>query len=214
MHNLEKDAAEMAQRRQKILETGYRLFTEHGIEQVSLDKIARQSGIGIATLYRYFSNKQELVIETGTMVWQEFNLKYHARTGSPEENGRSGREEMEFFLDYFLELYRDHRDLFRFNQFFNIYIKNAGADDKQLSPYTEMIEVQADYFRRAWEKGQRDHTLKSDNNWRQVFSACLHIMFAAATRYAVGLLYKPEDAMEAEAELKMLRDVLLERFSA
>ena len=214
MHNREKDAAEMAAKRQKFLETGYCLFKERGIERVSMNEVAQKSGIGVATLYRYFNTKQELVIAIGTWIWDEYSRNYISKMKSPEENGKSGKEEFAVFLDFFLDLYRNHRDLLRFNQFFNIYIETSGADGKQLAPYTEMIDTQADYFRRQWEKGINDHTLRSDMNWKQAFSACLHIILAAVTRYAVGLVYQSENEADIERELELLKEALLQRFSA
>ena len=38
-----------------------RLFAERGYEQTSMEDIAREAGIGRKSLYRYFSNKAELV---------------------------------------------------------------------------------------------------------------------------------------------------------
>ncbi len=56
------DAAEMAKRRELLIETGFRLFARQTIESVKLQDIATASGVGIATLYRYFETKQNLVI--------------------------------------------------------------------------------------------------------------------------------------------------------
>jgi AcrR family transcriptional regulator len=38
-----------------------RLFAERGYEQTSMEDIAREAGIGRKSLYRYFSNKAELI---------------------------------------------------------------------------------------------------------------------------------------------------------
>ena len=49
-----QDTAAMAERREKLMDAAFRLFSEHSIETVKLQEIANASGIGIATLYRYF----------------------------------------------------------------------------------------------------------------------------------------------------------------
>jgi AcrR family transcriptional regulator len=46
--------------RQRILEAASEVFTERGLG-VSLDEIARHAGVGVGTVYRRFSTKEELV---------------------------------------------------------------------------------------------------------------------------------------------------------
>lgn len=55
-----KDAAE---HRQKILQSALQLFREHGVEQVSMHRIAKQAGVGQGTLYRRYCNKSDLCLD-------------------------------------------------------------------------------------------------------------------------------------------------------
>ncbi|KGE18834.1 TetR/AcrR family transcriptional regulator [Paenibacillus wynnii] len=55
-----RDAAE---NRQRILKVALELFEQHGVEQVSMNQIAKETGIGPATLYRRYSNKGELCLD-------------------------------------------------------------------------------------------------------------------------------------------------------
>lgn len=50
------------EKREKILNTAFRVFVERKIEAVSMGEIAEAAGIGRATLFRYYPNKLELVI--------------------------------------------------------------------------------------------------------------------------------------------------------
>ena len=53
MRNAEKDAAEKAERRARLLEAAFRLMSARSIEAVKLTEIADAAGLGIVTLYRY-----------------------------------------------------------------------------------------------------------------------------------------------------------------
>ena len=119
-----------------------------------------------------------------------------------------------FFLDAFLDLYRNHRDLLRFNQFFNIYLQGAGVDKTRISSYSEMVDRLADAFSKNWEKGRVDGTLRTDIPWQEIFSSSLHLMLSAVTRYAVGLVYQMEEGGDPEQELLLLRDMLLRQYTA
>ncbi len=55
-----RDAAE---NRQRILNTALRLFEHNGVEQVSMNQIATEAGIGAGTLYRRYRNKSELCLD-------------------------------------------------------------------------------------------------------------------------------------------------------
>jgi AcrR family transcriptional regulator len=49
--------------RERILETATKLFYEHGIQSVGVDKIVAEARIAKMTLYNYFSSKDELIVE-------------------------------------------------------------------------------------------------------------------------------------------------------
>ena len=60
MRNLEKDEIEMTARREAMLEKGFQLFAERGIEAVGMQEVANACGLGIATLYRYYKTRGDL----------------------------------------------------------------------------------------------------------------------------------------------------------
>lgn len=51
-------------RRQNILRAAAAQFSDRGFDQVQMDDIARGAGVGKATLYRYFTSKEELYLES------------------------------------------------------------------------------------------------------------------------------------------------------
>ena len=48
--------------RERTLSTAYRLFSQHGVQAVGVDRIIAEAGIAKATLYKHFGSKQELVL--------------------------------------------------------------------------------------------------------------------------------------------------------
>ena len=124
----------------------------------------------------------------------------------------TGAKDYEFFLDSFIDLYENHRDILRFNQFFNVYVANEEVPPEILKPYLAIISRLAEQFHAMYERAKEDHSLRTDIPEKQMFSATLHIMLAAVTRYAVGLVYQPGPESDSESELLLLRDILLQRF--
>jgi AcrR family transcriptional regulator len=74
--------------RDAILATTTALVAEHGLTSVTMSQIAEQTGIGRATLYKYFPDVEAILI-----AWHERHVADHltqltelrARAGSPEQ---------------------------------------------------------------------------------------------------------------------------------
>jgi len=196
-----------------ILETAFRLFSEKGIESVTMPEVAAASGVGRATLYRYFSTKLELVVAIGAWKWDEYIAYHDTLVSSEAQANMTGAEYLRFTLDSFLDLYRNHRDILRFNYNFNSYLRFEAGNGEQTRSYLRVVKVLAERFHDLYERGKRDGTLRMDISATSLFSSALHIMLAAVTRYAVGLVYVPEKDTDPESELVMLEELLLSRFT-
>jgi len=48
--------------REHVLETASRLFYQEGLRAVGVDRVVAEAGISKATLYRYFDNKEALIV--------------------------------------------------------------------------------------------------------------------------------------------------------
>lgn len=214
MRDKELDAAQMAIKRKRILEESFRLFSENGIESITMPDIAKASEVGRATIFRYFGSKLDLVVEVGARAWKRYNNDYKKRLDEAGFDSMSALEEYEFFLDSFLDLYRNHRELLCFNQYFNIYVKGAEATPEQLEPYMKMLSAVINWFHSIYSKAESDGTLRTDVTETEMFASTLHLMLAAVTRYAVGLVYVPDEETDAEQELIMLKEMLLDRYMA
>ena len=200
---------EMATRRQKILETGLQLFSRKTIAAVTMNNVADACGIGIATLYRYYRSKPELVMAIANWVWDDYVNKNAQIINDPEKDSLSAIERYGFFIDTFIDLYRNQKDMLRFNQMFNIYVRSEMVPQDQIKAYTDMINALSVRFQEMVLRGQQDGTIRNDVSGQTIFSSTLHIMLAVTTRYAFGLVYTPEGEEEAERELQLLKRMLI-----
>lgn len=199
-------------RREDFLQAGYALFSERGIDSVSLRDVAHASGHGVATLFRYFETKAGLLVEIADWKWGEFFARNSERR--PDAQGTATAAELfEFYLDSFLEVYRTDKPLLRFNQFLNIYLRSEGAAGDATRRYRGLMRPISDLVHAVCAKAKEDGTLKMDISETELLSVTVHLMLAAVTRYAVGLVFEPE-GFDDEAELEMLKDMLLDRYRA
>jgi Transcriptional regulator len=212
MRNLEKDEIEMAARRELMLKEGFRVFAEKGIDAVSMQQVADACGLGVATLYRYFNTKLALVLAIGTRKWEEYGEYATALRAERNADAMTAAEELDFYFDFYIDLYRNHKDLLRFNQSFNNFVQHEGASMEQLAPYRAAIGRIARFFHGVYEKGKRDGTIRTDQPEDKMFASTSHIMLAVAVRYAQGLLYVAEDEADRTEEFLMLKRLLLREY--
>lgn len=207
--NSELEALQKEVTRQRILETSFRVFAENTIEKVKMTDIADAAGIGVATVYRYYSTKPKLAVAVSAWAWETY-LKEAIQGGDMHDS--TAAEKFAYYLDAFLDLYRNHRALLRFNQFFNVYIENEkDVPADTVKPFLAVVDVLTERFEVLYRKAQQDGTLRTDIPAKEMLLSSLHLMLAAVTRYAVGLVYT--DGYDPERELILLKNMLLREYT-
>jgi len=73
--------------RERVLETAYKLFSQHGTRAVGVDRIIAESGVAKMTLYRNFASKDDLILaflelreERWTRGWLQDTVQERAAT--------------------------------------------------------------------------------------------------------------------------------------
>lgn len=212
MRNREKDELEMSERRNTILREGFRLFEDKGIETTGMQEIADACHLGIATLYRYYKNKLDLVIDIGTRQWQEYSVQAMQVRAKSNISQMTAAERLDFYLSFYIELYQNHKELLRFNSNFNSYVKHEGATAEQLKPYRKAIGPMGAWFHDLYEQGKKDGTIRTDMPEEKMFASTMHIMLAVAVRYAQGLVFSAEIEADRTEEFNLLKKMILKEF--
>ena len=203
----------MAARREKMLETGFRIFSEQAIEGVSMQKIANACELGIATLYRYFRTKLVFVIAIGVRQWEDYYAEVEKLYGEQGVERMTAAEEFEFYLDCYVRLYREHKDILRFNWNFVTYIRHEGATAEQMKLYNDALNVFARKFHTLYVKAGKDGTLRTDIPEEKLFVSSMHTMLPVAGKYAMGLVYPPLGDEDRTEELLLLKDMILKTYT-
>lgn len=100
-------AREIARTRQDILEAAARAFAQNGYQAVTMQEIAREAGYTAASLYSYFSSKEEILEGLKELVLSE-SLRIFEQ---PMPGGIPLREKLYILLDRQLEIAKRRREL-------------------------------------------------------------------------------------------------------
>ncbi len=104
------ERADAVRNRQRILEAADRLFAQHGVENVSMDAIADEAGVGKGTLFRRFGDRPGLargLLEAREVYFQDSFI----RGAPPLGPGAPPRDRLIAFADARMELLEIHGDL-------------------------------------------------------------------------------------------------------
>ena len=213
MRNLERDEIEMAKKRARMLAVGFRIFSEKTIEVATIKEIAKACGFGYKTMFRYFGTKTALVIAIGAKIWKEYAVKvekmYRARGG----DAMNAAEELAFFLDCFIDLYQNHKDVLRFIRNFETYIRHENVSNEDLGVYNAVVDGFARKFHTVYQKAEKDGTLKLRMPETKFFYTILYIMLSASEKFAEGLVYPSEHEEDMTEELELLKNMILKTYS-
>ena len=213
MRNPEKDNKKRSKYREKILDTAFTLFSEDSIESVKFEDIAKKSNVGAATVYRYFKNKPEMVIELATQKWIEHYKEVEINYQKAGGDSMDAAEELEFFLDSFINLYRNHKDLLRFNRNFDTYVIHEKCSKEQMKPYNDAVSIFANKFHTVYRKAQEDGTLSIKVSEKKLFVNIMYIMLSVAGKYAEGLIYPPNEDRDMIEELFLLKHMIYDSYA-
>lgn len=131
----------------RIIKAAFKVFTEKGYHQATMDNVAKEIGVSKAALYQYYKNKRDML--------NEIVLSYHSmfrevlKASFEKQESTAIQEEGSQAL---LQKYRLHHEMF-----FEL-IAIAAHDQEILhtlkAEYEKDIKLLEDYFRAQMERGK------------------------------------------------------------
>jgi AcrR family transcriptional regulator len=104
------ERADAARNRAKILAAAEELFDRHGVQNVSIDQVARAANVGKGTIYRRFGDRGGLALSL--LGEQERRLQDELIRGAPPTGpGAPPRERLRAFGERYLALLDRHAEL-------------------------------------------------------------------------------------------------------
>ena len=139
--NIERDKREADRRKNQLIEAGFRLFSQNGIETVSLQKVADAANVSPATMYKYFLTKEKLLIAISAKVWDEVWQEALGDPGTNHFEHFTAYQGIEFYADRMIALYKNRPEVLRFSGEYKTYMNRRGnMEDKQLREHLDVLK--------------------------------------------------------------------------
>lgn len=162
---------EMKARRKTIILNAFHLFSERGIEAVKLTEIAKRSQVCENTIYRYFGNKENLVLEAFIKLWDTIMSDVVKTVENTfHYSSLSGYEQVRVWMNGFRQLYQNDKDFILFSYEAKLYLlrHNVKLDKSQQDAL--MYGFRGPCLA-ALEKGKQDGTIPVRENSEDLFYA-------------------------------------------
>ena len=173
-------------KRDYIIDSAKKLFLNKFISEITIKDISAVSDIGEATIYRYFSNKENLVIAVSISIQQDI-------LSVPFTNEeKNGLEQIRDFFEVFKNIFIEHKNYFKFiAEFDTIYLNNIKNKEYSLG-----LDVFYDLFMRAYALGLKDKSIKEVKDIKLYYYTCTHSLLELCKKLA-----------STESELKQDQEV-------
>jgi AcrR family transcriptional regulator len=195
--------SKLLERRKKIvLDVATKLFIEKSIEQVTMSDIANASEIGEATLYRYFGQNENLVIECVTEIWKDLGQKYF----DPQsfDTYDNGYKKVERFFNVFLTLYIEQIDALKFINNFDNFVSARKMNIEVLSEYNNIILFAKTRFLNLYKEGLLDGSIQKGVNADVYYYSSTKAIFALCGKLSSAPIVASDKASNDLDQIKML----------
>lgn len=200
----------MSRRRNRVLETAFELFTKGTIESVNMTDIADAAEMGVASLYRYFGTKAHLVVELMGRKWQQYFSELETRYDEHNGMAMTAREELDFFLNSYIDLFEHHKPLLCFNANFDQYIRQENVSKEELDSYDKCMGQLREIFHRGYQKALTDHTLRLDIPESEMFFSIVYTMLGTSQKFATEYSFLEASSINPLRILKMQKQMFLQ----
>lgn len=207
--NIEKDTREEARRRKQILLAGFKLFSEQGIETVSMNAVADAADVGSTTLFKYYQTKEKLVVPISGMVWGTVWQEVLAQVGLDRFQKLTAYELVQFYTDCLIRLYQEKPDLLRFSGNYKTFINRQHTKVEDLKEHLDPLKPVQMIFHQAYLRAQMDHSIRTDVAEDVLFTTVAIGMLAMAERYAQGIVWASRDEEDHIQELRIVQEMIL-----
>lgn len=183
-----------------IVEEALKLFLAKSIEEVTMSEIAKEVEIGDATLYRYFTRKQNIIVLAAIKLSKRVFENYFTF------DGLAPLEVIRKFYTNFLNIYINHREFYNFINEFDAFIINEQFDSEK---YEEGVDKYKAIYFNAYNKALKEGSIKEVNDLDTFYYSTTHVLLDLGKRLARNGKIVSSDANSNYKEMKVIVDVIL-----
>lgn len=197
-------------RSNRILDAALELFSQNGIDSISVEDVARQAGVGPATIYRYFETKAELAISSAVFYWEKTAWRYIKRLETAAYQAATGKTQLTQLMELFVEIFEKEFHFLKFLYEFDIFVMKYQISKERLAEYEAGILNLKPYVAKALEKGLADGTLSFSYSTEEIYFSLMHTLLSLMQKLAAnGRMLASDERVALSLQVRIAGELLL-----
>lgn len=187
-----------------IIDAATSLFLEKPISEVTMKDIAVVADVGEATVYRYFSKKQNIVLAVSMKLKEKvFNGYFNL------SKGKTGFEKVEIFYNCYLNIFKDSPSYFYFIKEFDAFMSMENG--VSLEDYEKEIDSFKTEYQNAYSEGLKDGSIKAADDIDVFYFSTTHALLELCKKLAANKeLLNQDKCGKKAAEIGCLIKIILD----
>jgi len=179
--------------RTKVLKVTAFLVEKYGISNFTFNQLAKESKLGVASIYRYFGNKTELIFETAVYLLKEIILIVENKLKEPSFIELSGIKRIESLLDLFLVVYSENQSFFKYIGEFDRFLSHHEIPKDKYNEYDNLFSSFYDFSYSSFLKGQKDGSIKKEIDFKTFYYSITRVLMNTCEKGAIDSCLIPSD---------------------
>lgn len=176
----EKERLEGVNRRKReVVEAAKLIFAEKSIEKATMQDIANKAEVGVASLYRYYSTKLDLVMEVALDYWEKDYVVVDTLLVG------TGIQQTSQVIDYFSKKFKENPEMLLFMEQFDAFISSCEKEQLPLEAYEKIVTSNNALLTGIIEKGIRDGSIRVDVKAEDIGRTCVDLLMTLAQKLLI-----------------------------
>ena len=194
---------------EKAIETCAEMFLKNGIESVRMTDIAQNSGVGVATLYRYFGTKTGITIAAMTFLWNQMKDMLSGFFDTENYEKQNGLKQLHDLMKMYVVIYQAHPAFMKILSEFDLMLLNEKVPPEELKDYERSIVNFYPLFEKAYVTGLADGSVREVPDIKLFYVSFAHSLMELSKKLIQGELLPNDDFSIAEKELEMVIETVI-----
>lgn len=185
-----------------IIDEALKLFMKKSIASVTMTEIAKEVGIGDATLYRYFKKKQNIVLASIVKLSDDVLRTYFSL-----DDKLSGIDSIKAFYGAYLEVYKEHKQYFKLIYEFDAYLISEKNVEKL--EYEREIDCYKNIFLNCYHKAILDKTINEIKDVDVFYYSTTHSLLSLCKMLSIDNVIAQDASSRKEDEIRTLISIII-----